>query len=138
VIFEAWSAKIRFFFCWFSAFLLCLRYNGYIKKTGAGKQADTMQKYLIMKYDGYCISDDSFVICSTVTTATKLFEKMLKEPWDAMVKCLEENGDTFRKVDGEWTDDDGRSFNECVDAFEFDDGAGCSLDVYLVDEIAEN
>ena len=28
---------------------------------------------------------------------------MLKEPWDAMVKCLEENGDTFRKVDGEWT-----------------------------------
>lgn len=78
------------------------------------------------------------VSCSTVTTATKLFEKMLKEPWDAMVKCLEENGDTFRKVDGEWTDDDGRSFNECVDAFEFDDGAECSLDVYLVDEIAEN
>ena len=38
-----------------------------------------MQKYLIVKYDGYFLSDDSFVICSTVTTATKLFEKMLRE-----------------------------------------------------------
>ena len=96
-----------------------------------------MQKYLIVKYDGYFLSDDSFVICSTVTTATKLFEKMLREPWDAMVESLEANGDTLRKVDGEWTDDDGRSFAECVDVFELDDGAGWSFDVYLVNEDEE-